>query len=544
MKKNLFSLLLGVFFLLINSKLGCAQEINDIGSSIVESTKSLPGLVSAFAYMAGLLVAVSAIFKAIDHVTNPAQTPFRVPAVRVLLAGALFSLPMIAEVVTTTINGGSVSNFKPATEAYTYITSTLSSVTSFFSGTTNINSIMNDMIGSVEFMPALVSAVAYLLGLIMMLSALFKTRDHVEDPNSVPLKDAVIRYLTAGALFALPTIYEAMYYTVAGSGLGPSGTIWSIVSSLGFLYSTETNAIECATLTGLVFGTGGVGSVICNAMLNSTAFPTFMNAVAYLLGLVLGLWGILKIRDHVIEPSKTALSEGVMRLIAGGAFFSLPYIMAVVQRSFLSDVLSASASVTTNTMFRTSSFDCSTTNSLDEAMGCFMQDILGPTHIALNFFSYVAGMIFIMIGISRLIKSSQEGARGPGGIGTFGTFVVGGLLLSATTILRAFSSSLFGSPITYTYATLNYTAGMTKVETDALYNVIAAVLQFLIVLGMISFVRGMFIMRDVAEGSSNASTMSGVTHLIGGALAVNMGPFLNAIQETLGITAFGVSFGL
>ncbi|MCK5374328.1 MAG: hypothetical protein KAJ40_03505, partial [Alphaproteobacteria bacterium] len=66
MKKNLFSLLLGVFFLLINSKLGCAQEINDIGSSIVESTKSLPGLVSAFAYMAGLLVAVSAIFKAID----------------------------------------------------------------------------------------------------------------------------------------------------------------------------------------------------------------------------------------------------------------------------------------------------------------------------------------------------------------------------------------------------------------------------------------------------------------------------------------------
>ena len=173
-----------------------------------------------------------------------------------------------------------------------------------------------------------------------------------------------------------------------------------------------------------------------------------------------------------------------------------------------------------------------------------MQDILGPTHIALNFFSYVAGMIFIMIGISRLIKSSQEGARGPGGIGTFGTFVVGGLLLSATTILRAFSSSLFGSPITYTYATLNYTAGMTKVETDALYNVIAAVLQFLIVLGMISFVRGMFIMRDVAEGSSNASTMSGVTHLIGGALAVNMGPFLNAIQETLGITAFGVSFGL
>ena len=271
-----------------------------------------------------------------------------------------------------------------------------------------------------------------------------------------------------------------------------------------------------------------------------------MNGISYLIGLVFGVWGVLKVRDHVLEPAKIALHEGVSRLIAGGCFFSLPYLLTVFKTSFLSVGLTGATALVTNTKFRTNvnAGTCATTNSLDEAMGCFMQDILGPAHVTLNFFSFVAGMIFIMIGISRLIKTSQEGARGPGGMGTLGTFVIGGLLLSATTILRAFSASFFDSTVTYTYATLQYTGGMAAAETQAAYNVIAAVLQFLIVLGMISFVRGLFIMRDVAEGKGNASTMAGMTHLIGGALAVNMGPLLNAIQQTLGISAFGVTFGL
>jgi len=233
-----------------------------------------------------------------------------------------------------------------------------------------------------------------------------------------------------------------------------------------------------------------------------------------------------------------------MRLIAGGLFFSLPFLTAVFKSSMVNLGLLGSTVATTNTTFRSTvtAASCTGTNSLDEAMGCFMLDILGPSHVVLNFFCFVAGMIFIMIGISRLIKSSQEGARGPGGMGTFGTFIVGGMLLSATTILRAFSSSLFTSPVTFTFASMQYTTGMSVAETQAAYNVISAVLQFMIIIGMLSFVRGMFILRDVAEGKQQASTMAGITHLLGGALAVNLGPMLNAVQQTLGITAFGVNF--
>lgn len=116
--------------------------------------------------------------------------------------------------------------------------------------------------------------------------------------------------------------------------------------------------------------------------------------------------------------------------------------------------------------------------------------------------------------------------------------------MSATTILRAVSGSMFGAfgTRTETTATLQYTGTMSAAETAAAYNVINAVLKFMIVIGMISFVRGLFIMRDVSEGGQGASTMSGMTHIIGGALAVNLGPLLNAVQTTLGVTAFGVQF--
>jgi hypothetical protein len=153
-------------------------------------------------------------------------------------------------------------------------------------------------------------------------------------------------------------------------------------------------------------------------------------------------------------------------------------------------------------------------------------------------------MIFLMIGVSRLIKSAQDGARGPGGMGTIMTFVVGGTLISYNELMRAFSTTLFSNPLTLTYAELQYTKGMAAAETASAHAVITAILKFVILIGLISFVRGLFIIRGVAEGNQQASVMAGVTHIVAGAAAVNLGPLINAVQNTLGITRYGITFGL
>ena len=172
-----------------------------------------------------------------------------------------------------------------------------------------------------------------------------------------------------------------------------------------------------------------------------------------------------------------------------------------------------------------------------------MSDIFGPVTVLINFFGLVAGIILIMIGISRIIKSTQEGSKGPLGLGTIMTFLAGGALISSNALIRAFSTSFFQSPITFTYATLQYTDGLDMAAQGHITTVISAILKFVIMVGLISFVRGIIIVRDVAEGKQQASMMAGMTHVIGGALAVNLGPLLNTVQSTLGIGGFGILFG-
>jgi len=543
MKRQYLTIFFGFLFALIVSGQAFAQTgIEDISENIVDSTEFLPGLVTAVLYLIGLLLGVWGILKIKEHVDNPNQTPLRVGVIRLIVGGAMFAMPIVYEAVQITINGGSFASLDIPNLYDQNISAILGGVSALLSGGTNINAIFNNIRIFSDEVPGLIGALSYLLALLLGAIGVLKIKDHVEDPDRTHVKEGVIRLLIAGALLTLPTVFDAMYTTINGSGAGLWGTILGVFTTWSFLNSSDAPGfLHCGAA---MIGLGStVGDVICNSFINSAGFPAFLTGIAYVLGLIFGVWGLLKIRDHVLNPAQVGLSEGVTRLLAGGAFFALPAVMTALYSTLTPAPLVAVSTLTTTTTYN-ESFTCLGTNSLDEAMACFMDDVMGPTHIALNFFGYVAGMIFIMIGISRLIKSAQEGPKGPGGVGTVATFVTGGLLISASAILRAFSSSMFGSPITLRFANLSYTTGMTLAETQAAYNVISAVLKFMVVVGLISFVRGLFIMREVSEGNQQASAMSGMTHIIGGALAVNLGPVLNAVQSTLGITTFGVSFGI
>lgn len=516
----------------------------DVAENIVDSASDLPALLSALSYLMGILLGVLAIFKTVEHVTNPNQTPLRVPLVRFFVGGALFALPMVFETVTTAFDGGAPTAFDPTQSGVDFMNdmNAILGIISVFSAVgTNFDAILVNIDTFIDDLPALVSALGYLLGIVLATSGVLRIKEHVEEPERVTLKEPVIRLLTAGALFALPSVFEAMYITITGAGLGLGGLLVGGFNAFNFLNSSETGFVpDCL---GAFLGGNTLGAVVCNAMTNTISLPNFLTAIAYLLGLVFGVWGVLKVRDHVLNPMQTRLHEGVTRLLAGGLFFALPFIISAIQLTMTPLPIAALSVTGTNTGFTTTAaLTCGVNNSLEEAMGCLMADVQGPIHVVFNFFCFIAGMILVMIGISRLIKSTQEGPRGPGGIGTVTTFAIAGILMSANVILRAASASLFGSWDTSTQANLTYAGGMTAAETAATYHVINAVLRFMFIIGILSFARGLFIIRNVAEGQQQASIMVAMTHIIGGALAVNLGPILNALQNTLGITAFGVTF--
>ena len=54
--------------------------------------------------------------------------------------------------------------------------------------------------------------------------------------------------------------------------------------------------------------------------------PGLLTGVSYMFGILIGVLGILKIKDHVENPQQTPLKDGAIRLAAGGGLFALPIV--------------------------------------------------------------------------------------------------------------------------------------------------------------------------------------------------------------------------
>lgn len=295
-----------------------------------------------------------------------------------------------------------------------------------------------------------------------------------------------------------------------------------------------TNTINSGLGLGSCQGNGQISDVLCNVMDASSGLPGFVTALSYLIGILLAIAALFKLKDHVLNPSQTPLSDSLKRFLAGGALFSLPLITEAAQNLLSGGNLDSSQVTVYNGSVVNGS-------GLDGMLVALFVDIYEPMMSVIFAFGYLAGLILTVVGISRIIKTAQDGPRGPAGMGTIMMFVIAGVLFSLSSIMGAFSSSMFQSSTVATFAILETSTGDTVVDNHVL-AMISTVLVFMTIIGYISFMRGFFIIKDVAEGGGQASLMAGVTHIFGGALAVNLGPLLNAVQSTLGFGDIGITF--
>jgi hypothetical protein len=68
-----------------------------------------------------------------------------------------------------------------------------------------------------------------------------------------------------------------------------------------------------------------------NITTSISGIPGLLSGVAYMFGILLGVLGILKIKDHVENPAQTPLKDGAIRLAAGGGLFALPIVYEAMQ---------------------------------------------------------------------------------------------------------------------------------------------------------------------------------------------------------------------
>ena len=63
-----------------------------------------------------------------------------------------------------------------------------------------------------------------------------------------------------------------------------------------------------------------------NAMAATSDIPGLVTGVSYMVGILLSVLGILKIKDHVENPGQTPLKDGIARVTIGGGLFAVPIV--------------------------------------------------------------------------------------------------------------------------------------------------------------------------------------------------------------------------
>lgn len=90
--------------------------------------------------------------------------------------------------------------------------------------------------------------------------------------------------------------------------------------------------MSAAMVAGMMVGaseaqaTNTFSNIAENITVSVQAIPGLLTGLSYMFGILLGVLGILKIKDHVENPNQTPLKDGAIRLAAGGGLFALPII--------------------------------------------------------------------------------------------------------------------------------------------------------------------------------------------------------------------------
>ena len=408
--------------------------------------------------------------------------------------------------------------------------------------TQDLNCMIENLLENSVNIVGLISVAAYLTGLTLGVKGVLDMKTHVvSGPREMPIRTPIIELIVAGMLLAFPFLYEVLITTTKGNGA------WDIAGAN--FYTTggagagdsQVYVLVGGTVTPLADPTAAcadgafqntIGGIVCAMWERTSNLPGLFSGFSYVAGLTFMYFAAVGLKESVENPQQTSLWVPFQRFVVAALLLIFPFTLETLIQTFFQN-MGGGMAVSGWNLTDAGGAD----QTLDMFVANFIFNIYGVFNFAIVGFCYIAGMTLILIGIFRLLKTMQEGPRGPGGIGTLMTFITGSAMLAVAPSMAAFSETLFGTNVTATEVDLTIPGGGLVDYENRMVNFISAVLAYMLILGWVSFVRGLFIFRQVAEGDQQASMMSAVTHLLGGAILVNLGPFLNAVQDTLGPVA-------
>ena len=263
------------------------------------------------------------------------------------------------------------------------------------------------------------SAIAWIVGAALGCIAIFKFKDHVDNPQQTPLSAGVKRMLAGGMLLSLPFSLQAM----RGSLFGAQGVGSNSIMATGWTNVTSYSA-------------GGLDVIIVKFM-DDIAGPIegLLTAFSYLAGIALLLVGITRLTKRMEEGPRGPAGFGtIMTFIASGALFSFGDSLGAFTSSMFGDS-SLMSQITVDPTIMTNAIEAERVQHVLEAVEVFVMIV--------GYIAFIRGWFVL-----KNFADGQQGATMAQGI----VFLVGGTLaINLGELINALqiSAGLTGTALTF-----------------------------------------------------------------------------------------------
>lgn len=276
-----------------------------------------------------------------------------------------------------------------------------------------------------------------------------------------------------------------------------------------------------------------LGTLFCNAFYELAPFGDFFSYVAYLIGCIFIGQGLYGLKSHMDSPANHPLHRAIGLLAGGAGLLSAPaFASTIIMTLFMGGGSPATPSCSAG------SVSSSSGQSLDVLLTNFLGNVDPALAALVSLVAWTMGAFMIVNG---LIKASKYGhdprANSPTHFIT--SFIIGAMLIAIGQSFSSILTSIFGSSapsgdVLSWSGDVNNWSAVQNIGSSQFTEAIKAALTFFQVVGMISLVRGFHVMKKAVEGSGQATIPQGLTHIIGGVLAINIYQFLEIMDTTFG----------
>ena len=310
-------------------------------------------------------------------------------------------------------------------------------------------------------------------------------------------------------------------------------TVVTSILKTPFLFRTAILATGLSLLSDAALA-DTLGGVICHVMDNiyppggTLSLGSLFNGIAYILGAMLMGQGLYLLTKHYDAPHQTPLYQPITRAAAGAGLIGLPgFITWMIKTLFTSTgpggMHSCGAGPTA----------AATGGGLDVLVTNLMNNIKDPFVWMLTVISYTVGVFLLIRG---LVKAAKHGTdpRAYSLPAILSNLVVGAALVTVGTSLDMMLATVFGGHGVTAGNVASWKFVTTAGASTSFITAITAALTFFQIIGIIGFIRGFLIIKNAIEGGGQATVAQGITHIIGGVLAINIYLWLQILDNTFG----------